>query len=264
MSLERKEQKELLIEPHHLGDAQNGDEVVVKRVIAKRGRASAKVIMVLNYAHINSIIYLKKRDDLLEAIDIRTSLPLQVNFDDTNLSILEDGTLFLIDARSREVLKFLGKMEDARVDEKLSLILYDRADDKFPEDSINQANSIPLEVKESEIQNRVDLRDLDFCTIDPVTAKDFDDAIFWDEKNNTLYVAIADVSYYVEFFTPIDKEAKMRGFTTYLPHKAFPMLPRELSENICSLKPNVDRLAFVCKIELDKNLNPKKRSFLKQ
>ncbi len=53
----------------------------------------------------------------------------------------------------------------------------------------------------------------------------------------------------------------MRGFTTYLPHKAFPMLPRELSENICSLKPNVDRLAFVCKIELDKNLNPKKEEF---
>ncbi len=65
-------------------------------------------------------------------------------------------------------------------------------------------------------------------------------------------VAIADVSAYVPFFSAIDKEAKRRGFTTYFPHKAFPMLPRELSENICSLKPNVDRLAFISKITLDR------------
>ncbi|MBN2250060.1 MAG: VacB/RNase II family 3'-5' exoribonuclease, partial [Campylobacterales bacterium] len=78
-------------------------------------------------------------------------------------------------------------------------------------------------------------------------------AIYFDLKNYTLYVAIADVSHYVPYFTEIDKEAKKRGFTTYFPHKSFPMLPRELSENICSLKPRVDRLAFVSKIELDRN-----------
>ncbi len=114
----------------------------------------------------------------------------------------------------------------------------------------------------SKYPDRVDLRDLDFCTIDPVTAKDFDDAIYFDEKNYTLYVAIADVSAYVPFFSAIDKEAKKRGFTTYFPHKAFPMLPRELSENICSLKPNVDRLAFISKITLDrKSLKPIKEEF---
>jgi ribonuclease R len=70
------------------------------------------------------------------------------------------------------------------------------------------------------------------------------------------------VSHYVPYFTPIDKEAKKRGFTTYLPHKSFPMLPRELSENICSLKPKVDRLAFVAKIQLDKaTLKPLKEEF---
>jgi ribonuclease R len=81
-------------------------------------------------------------------------------------------------------------------------------------------------------------------------------------ETHTLYVAIADVSHYVPYFTAIDKEAKKRGFTTYLPHKSFPMLPRELSENICSLKPKVDRLAFVAKIELDRTtLKPVKEAF---
>ncbi len=105
------------------------------------------------------------------------------------------------------------------------------------------------------------MRDLPFCTIDPTTAKDFDDAIFWDGDSRRLYVAIADVSYYIKHFSAIDREARARGFTTYLPHKAFPMLPRELSENICSLKPNLDRLAFVCRVEFDRDLNPVKEEF---
>ncbi|MEJ2528329.1 MAG: ribonuclease R, partial [Sulfurovaceae bacterium] len=95
-----------------------------------------------------------------------------------------------------------------------------------------------------------------------VTAKDFDDAIYFDVASHTLYVAIADVSHYVPYYSAIDKEAKKRGFTTYLPHKAFPMIPRELSEDICSLKPGVNRLAFVAKMELDKTtLRPLKEEF---
>ncbi len=99
--------------------------------------------------------------------------------------------------------------------------------------------------------NRVDLTDLPFCTIDPVDAKDFDDAIYFDVDNHTLYVAIADVSEYVYAMGAIDKEAIERGFSIYFPHKSIPMLPRALSENICSLKPNVDRLAYTFKITLD-------------
>ena len=100
---------------------------------------------------------------------------------------------------------------------------------------------------------RVDLRDKAFCTIDPVDAKDFDDAIFYDRAQNTLFVAIADVSEYVFAFSATDKEARNRGFSIYFPHKAVPMLPRNLSENICSLKPNEDRLAFCFKISFDEN-----------
>jgi len=92
---------------------------------------------------------------------------------------------------------------------------------------------------------------LPFCAIDPPTARDHDDAIYFDKEKNELYVAVADVSEYVFLNSNIDKEAKERGFSIYFPHKAIPMLPRELSENICSLKEKEDRLAFVFKIKLN-------------
>jgi len=174
---------------------------------------------------------------------------------------LDIGTVLKVDAKSNKILEALGNLKDPKVDEKISLLLYNRYDE-FGEEAIKEAKAIEKEVDISKYPDRVDLRNLNFCTIDPVTAKDFDDAIYFDEKSYTLYVAIADVSAYVPFFSAIDKEAKRRGFTTYFPHKAFPMLPRELSENICSLKPNVDRLAFVSKITLDReSLKPIKEEF---
>ena len=116
------------------------------------------------------------------------------------------------------------------------------------------AKSFGDEVEISMYKNRIDLQNLPFCTIDPVDAKDFDDAIYFDKKNLEIYVAIADVSEYVTPYCAIDKEAKTRGFSIYFPHISVPMLPRNLSENICSLKPNLARLAFVFKIKLNQNL----------
>jgi ribonuclease R len=178
-----------------------------------------------------------------------------------DLKAFKLGTVFKVDVDDDKVLEVLGELEDAKVDEKISLALYHR-EDAFPTECVTEALEVEQEVNKSEHPDRIDLTHLDFCTIDPVTAKDFDDAIYFDIQTHTLYVAIADVSHYVPYFTHIDKEAKKRGFTTYLPHKSFPMLPRELSENICSLKPKVDRLAFVAKIELDKTtLKPLKEEF---
>ncbi len=254
-----KEQKDLLIEPKDLGEAKHGDFVVVKRIIARRGRPSGKVIAIIKHAILTTIYISKKVENEIKFFDIRTMLDSPIYSKD-DPRIYKEGTLFKVDALTNRVIEILGHIDDPKVDEKISLTLYNRYDE-FPQDAIKQAKSVPQEVKISEIKGRVDLRHLPFCTIDPVTAKDFDDAIYWDIKENTLYVAIADVSYYVEYFSPIDKEAIKRGFTTYLPHKAFPMLPRALSENICSLKPNVDRLAFISKIKLDENLKPIKEEF---
>jgi ribonuclease R len=257
-----KEQKDLLVEPDHLSDAKHGDEVVVKRIIARRGRASGKVVAVIDKAHLFTIAY-THRDEQgnFSILNIRTGEPTHAVMEGMDLKAFKLGTVLKVDIDDDKVLEVFGHLGDARVDEKISLALYHR-EDAFPPECVTEALDVEQEVDKSEHPDRVDLTHLDFCTIDPVTAKDFDDAIYFDMEAHTLYVAIADVSHYVPYFTAIDVEAKKRGFTTYLPHKSFPMLPRELSENICSLKPKVDRLAFVAKIELDKTtLKPIKEEF---
>ena len=256
------EQRDLVIEPDDLNDANHGDVVVVKRIIARRGRASAKILLVVRKAHVFQIAYTNRNEsDIFEILDIKTGLPTTATMKDMNLELFKMGTVLKIDTETNEVLEVFGHLADPKVDEKISLALFNRMD-KFEEDVTAQAKEVESEVTASEHENRVDLRELDFCTIDPVTAKDFDDAIYFDMDSYTLYVAIADVSHYLDYFSPIDQEAKRRGFTTYLPHKSFPMIPRELSENICSLKPHVERLAFVAKIELSPDtLLPIKEEF---
>lgn len=259
---ELKEQRDLLIEPDNLWGAKHGDVVVAKRIIARRGRASGVVKLVIKKAHLFTIAY-THRDEQgnFLILNIRTGEPTHAVMEGMDLKAFKLGTVLKVDVDDDKVLEVFGHLDDARVDEKISLALYDR-EDAFPTECVTEALEIESEVTRSEHPERIDLTHLDFCTIDPVTAKDFDDAIYFDMEEHTLYVAIADVSHYVPYFTHIDKEAKKRGFTTYLPHKSFPMLPRELSENICSLKPKVDRLAFVAKIELEKNtLTPIKEEF---
>ena len=257
-----KEHKDLLIEPDDIGEASQGDIVIAKRIIARRGRASAKIVMVLERSHIYTIAY-TYRDESgnFEIRNLKTALPTFAKMPGMDLKAFKIGTVLKVDNVTEEVVEVLGHLNDPKVDEKISLALYERAD-AFDTLCIEQAKAVDSSVDAEQHPDRVDLRGLDFCTIDPVTAKDFDDAIYFDMSSYTLFVAIADVSHYVAYFTSIDKEAKKRGFTTYFPHKSFPMLPRELSENICSLKPNVDRLAFVAKIALDRNsLTPLKEEF---
>ncbi len=258
-----KEQKDLVVEAQDFGEANPHDDVVVKRIIARRGRASAKVLLVIRKAHVCQVVYTNTNESgLFEIIDIKTGLPTNAKMEGMDLKAFKMGTVLKVDSQTEEVIEVFGHLGDPKVDERISLALYKRADDKFEEDCVVQAKEVEQRVTKSEHPSRVDLTHLDFCTIDPVTAKDFDDAIYFDMKAYTLYVAIADVSHYVDYFSPIDTEAKRRGFTTYFPHKSFPMLPRELSENICSLKPHVDRLAFVAKIELDRDsLLPIKEEF---
>ena len=249
---EFKQQKDLLIEPEALGDTKHGDVVVAKRIIARRGRASAKVIYIIGKAHFFTLAYTHRDSEgNFSIINIKTGEPTHAIMEGMDLKAFHLGTVLKIDVEDDSVIEILGVLSDPKIDEKISLALYKR-EDAFPEICLKDALEVEKEVTKEEHPHRVDLTHLDFCTIDPVTAKDFDDAIYFDLETYTLFVAIADVSHYVPFFTNIDKEAKKRGFTTYLPHKSFPMLPRELSENICSLKPKVDRLAFVAKIALDK------------
>jgi ribonuclease R len=129
----------------------------------------------------------------------------------------------------------------------------------FPPEVLEQAQSVPHVIASWETSGRRDFRDLPIVTIDGETARDFDDAVLVDKLDNghfALQVHIADVSHYVTPGSPIDREARLRGTSVYFPDRAVPMLPFELSTNICSLNPHVDRLVISALIEMDRQGDP--------
>lgn len=128
---------------------------------------------------------------------------------------------------------------------------------RFPEDTLEECDAIPNEITSKDWGDRKDLRDIFCITIDPADAKDFDDAIsleFDTEGNYLLGVHIADVSHFVTPGSAIHREAIQRGTSVYLVDRTIPMLPEKLSNDLCSLKPNVDRLAFSVIFTIDKDL----------
>lgn len=127
---------------------------------------------------------------------------------------------------------------------------------KWPDEVLNNIDSIGDSVSDKDKKFRIDLRHLPFVTIDGEDARDFDDAVYCEPESEglrKLYVAIADVSHYVSVSTALDQEANKRGNSVYFPQYVVPMLPEEISNGLCSLKPNLDRLTLVCEMMLDKN-----------
>lgn len=156
-----------------------------------------------------------------------------------------------------EVVQILGKAGD--ISSESERIIFDfKLPKEFPEKVENEASMIPVRIPRSEIKRRVDLRDKLIFTIDPIDAKDFDDAVSLESLPNgnfLLGVHIADVSYYVKEKTELDKEAFRRGTSVYLVDQVIPMLPEKLSNNICSLKQNCNRLTYSVFMEFDSKLN---------
>lgn len=242
--------RDLFIDEHDLGDAREGDLAIVQRRLGRRGAPSARIVLVVGRAETYSVAYLRIKEGQRAILDIRNDYPAGVVVTPEEMVRFEAGTLFKVDNRTNEIMEILGNLSDPLVDEKIVLAMYNKHDE-FDDEVKQLAKSFDKHVDASFFPDRRDLRKLPFCTIDPVTAKDFDDAICYLPESNTLYVAIADVSAYVTPFGPIDAEAIYRSFSIYLPHRSIPMLPRELSETLCSLQPHVDRLAYVFEIRLD-------------
>ena len=154
-----------------------------------------------------------------------------------------------------KVIEVIGHKNDPGVD-ILSIIYKYNINTVFPDDVKEEVKTINMEVLPEEFDGRRDLRDMEIFTIDGDDTKDIDDAISIEKFVNGHYklgVHIADVSYYVKEGSPLDNEAMDRGTSVYLVDRVIPMLPHELSNGICSLNPNVDRLAISCVMEFDSN-----------
>ena len=255
-----KKEKDLLIEPYDLNGASRGDLVIVEKLFNKSGRPKAKVVYILEKAFAVSVVYLDFEGKKPLFKNIKTDEPTYVEVKKKELKGLPDGAVFKVNNYTNKIVEVLGVLDDAWIDEKISLALYNKKEE-FSKKAILEARSFGDYVDKNMYPERIDLTHLPFCTIDPVSAKDHDDAIYFDKEKNELYVAIADVAEYVYLNGNIDKEAKERGFSIYFPHKSVPMLPRELSENICSLKENEDRLSFIFKIKLKGNRVVKEELF---
>ena len=153
-----------------------------------------------------------------------------------------------------EVVEVLGERMDPGMEIDIAIRSHDIPAD-FPPEVEEQIAGMSAEVAEADKQNRIDLRDTPMVTIDGEDAKDFDDAVCaWKTKSGSwkLLVAIADVSHYVQLGTALDHEAHTRGNSVYFPGQVVPMLPELLSNGLCSLNPDVDRLTLVCEMNISR------------
>ncbi|WP_114417428.1 ribonuclease R [Marinospirillum perlucidum] len=152
------------------------------------------------------------------------------------------------------ITEVLGDFMSPGMEIEVALRSYDLPFE-WPDEVTRQANQLSAQVEEDDKKNRVDLRNLPLVTIDGEDAKDFDDAVYC-QKSTTggwkLWVAIADVSHYVRAGSPLDQEAHKRATSVYFPGRVIPMLPEALSNGLCSLNPQVDRLCMVCEMNISK------------
>ena len=237
------EHKNIKIEFDNLNGAYDGDLVLAKRIFNPRSRIKANIIQVLDGKQNDILVYIKDKSFY--------TVKENIKLENQGASKYEEGEILLVDNKSLELVKSLGNIEDPKVDESISLHLY--------KEEFRQNKSLEVDAKMDDPKERVDLTHLPFCTIDPNSAKDHDDAIYYEKDEEVLYVAIADVSYFVKEGTELDRLAFLKSTSVYLPGKVLPMLPNELSEDMCSLKEGVDRYSYVFKIYLDiKNKTVKK------
>ena len=192
-------------------------------------------------------------DDSKIKLDIEVPREKSLNAVDGHKVIVELGKKISNGKYEGEVTEIIGHINDPGVDILSIIYKYDINVD-FPDDVKREVADLPMEVSEREHKGRRDLREEEIFTIDGDDTKDIDDAISIKRLPNGNYelgVHIADVSYYVREGSPLDNEAMERGTSVYLVDRVIPMLPHELSNGICSLNPDVDRLAMSCVMEFD-------------
>jgi len=275
---------DIFLPPNEAAKTMHGDRALVHiRRIASEGRAEGEIVRILRRAHITVVgeFRIKRRgnfvvpsdDRIQQWIEIPEGMELperrtavdRVGAQDREVASVEDldgmvVTVEILDFPENggsavgRVIEVLGYPDDFGVDVEI-IIRKHHLPHEFPEDAIEQARKIPHEIPAGELDSRRDFRNFDIVTIDGEAARDFDDAVWVERLPNghfALQVHIADVSHYVRTGTPIDQEALRRGTSVYFPDRAVPMLPVELSTDICSLRPQEDRLVLSALLEIDR------------
>lgn len=258
------EEEDIFISPDNINKALNNDTVIVEILNKSSGeKREGRIVKTLerDLSTIVGEIYFKKDKGYIIPDDKKLDIQLEIDRDKSHGAV--DGHKVVVKilrniTKNRykgEIVRIIGHKNDPGVD-ILSIVCKYEINDTFPEEVIEELDSIPEEVREQDKKGRKDLTNVTIFTIDGDDTKDIDDAISIEKLKNGNYklgVHIADVSYYVKEGSPLDKEAMDRGTSVYLVDRVIPMLPHKLSNGICSLNPGVERLAISCVMEIDNN-----------
>ena len=240
----------------------DGDEVLIQVTGEdRRGRLEGKVIEVLQRKHKTVVGRYKEESGIGFVIPDNGRLTQQILIPTKAKGSVEPGQIVTVEITDYPTRQLGAKGRIAEVlgehlDPGMEIDVAIRSHGipwEWPDEVLHEAAGLEAEPLEEDKQHRVDLRQLPFVTIDGEDARDFDDAVYCEEGSGgswRLWVAIADVSHYVWPDSALDQEASLRGNSVYFPARVVPMLPEALSNGLCSLKPDGDRLAMVCEMEL--------------
>lgn len=257
--------EDVYVSANNMNNAIHGDQVVVE-IISKKGYdLEGKVVRIVE-RHLKQMVgefYEENGKGHIRLDDSKVKIFIEIDPEMTLGAM--DGHKVLVKITKKlkdnhykgQILKILGHKNDPGVD-ILSIVNKFEIPDTFSDAVMQEAENLPFKVSEVECEERRDLREEMIFTIDGSHTKDIDDAISIEKMENGHYklgVHIADVSYYVKEGSALDEEAMERGTSVYLADRVIPMLPHKLSNGICSLNPDVDRLAMSCVMEIDEKGN---------
>jgi ribonuclease R len=252
---------DLFLNPREMHKVLHGDRVTARVVgTDRRGRPEGEIVEVIEHTNREVVGRLHNERGIwfLEAENRRISQDIVVPEKERGKAKVGEVVVVEILAQPTQhseavgrVKEVLGSATDAGIEIEIALRKH-ALPFKFSEEAKKQARQLPKDVRPADRKGREDLTALPLVTIDGETAKDFDDAVYCERKGKgfRLVVAIADVSHYVRDGDAIDKDARERGTSVYFPRRVIPMLPEELSNELCSLKPEVDRLCMVCDMQI--------------
>ncbi len=237
----------------------HGDIVTVRPAgIDRKGRREGTVLDIVERAQSKVVgrFYMDRGVAILEAEDKRLNQSIVLEPDSVAHFKPESGQVIVGEIETypeqnrpavAKIIEVLGDYADSGMEIEIAVRKH-HLPYQFSEACAKAAKKIPDHVRKSDLKGRVDLRDLPLVTIDGETARDFDDAVFAEKigRNYRLVVTIADVSHYVRPDDAIDTDAQERSTSVYFPRRVIPMLPENLSNGICSLNPDVERLCMVC------------------